>query len=277
MSDWIQQSFEQNSIVWLLLTSALGGLIGASMRYLFDVLLPQRLQQRREVLSIKRKYATPIVLAADEFRTRLENMIKLIDIIEREGWLAASSASGYYYQSTLYVVAHFLGWLQILRRTVVYLDLTSTRETRSFERFLKAISEGLSDPSLLRVSGTGQPARSPDQWVFTYHLLAIGEQMVVGQEDKYRVLDYASFAEKLADPSNTSFKRWFNPLLRLFKDLKADETRFRRIVATHAFLNAFVESTDPKHLRTERHPYHWDLLSEPEAERIQEMIRNIQT
>ena len=71
MSDWIQRSFEQNSILWLLLTSVLGGLIGASMRYLFDVLLPQRLQQRRDVLSIKRKYATPIVLAADEFRTRL--------------------------------------------------------------------------------------------------------------------------------------------------------------------------------------------------------------
>ena len=88
MLDWMQQSFQENSILWLLLSSILGGIIGASMRFVFDVILPQRLQQRRKVLDAKRKYATPILLAAEDLRRRCENIVRHIEEIEQFNWLA---------------------------------------------------------------------------------------------------------------------------------------------------------------------------------------------
>src|SRR4051794_30715081 len=60
----LQHSFEEHSVLWLLVSSTLGGILGASFKWVFEVVLPHRLQQRREVIAIKRKYATPILLAA---------------------------------------------------------------------------------------------------------------------------------------------------------------------------------------------------------------------
>lgn len=276
MSDWLQQSFQENSILWLLLSSILGGVIGASARFVFDVILPQQLQQKRQVIAVKRKYRTPILLAAEELRRRLENMIQHIDAIESQGWLSDRDPPGYYYPSTLYVVGQFFGWLQILRRTVVYLDFTTTKETRQFEGFLEAIEDAFSSPALLGKASTSSPAHSRDKWVVSYFLQAIGAWMIIREDGEYRTRDYASFYERIHGPEHAeSFKRWFAPLGDMFHDLKADDARFRRIVATHAILNAFIEHIDPRHLRTQVHPDHWELLSEQEANRLRERIASI--
>ena len=50
MSEWLTKSFQEHSIIWLLISSILGGLFGATFEFLFETLLPQRLTQRREFL-----------------------------------------------------------------------------------------------------------------------------------------------------------------------------------------------------------------------------------
>ena len=140
MIDWLQQSFQENSVVWLLISSVVGGIVGASMKFVFDVVLPQQLQQKRDAINIKRKYSTPILLSASELRGRLDNMIRYIKAVEKENWL---KPDGYYFISTLYSVGKFFGWLQILRKTVAYLDFTTSKETRKFESFLNLIEKGL--------------------------------------------------------------------------------------------------------------------------------------
>ena len=141
MPDWLQKAFEENSILWLLISSLLGGVIGASIRLVFDVILPQSLQQRREVLAVERKYRVPILFASEELRNRLGNIIRHIKSVEGEDWLQ-HSPPGYYYVSTLFVVAQFFGWFQILRRKVTYLDFATTQETRHLE-FSKSHREGV--------------------------------------------------------------------------------------------------------------------------------------
>jgi hypothetical protein len=232
MLNWLQQSFQEYSILWLLVSSILGGIIGASMRFVFEVILPQQLQQRRQVIAVKRKYATPIL---------------------------------------------FFGWLQILRRTVVYLDFTTTKETQKYERFLEAIENGFSDPSLFGTSRTSYPAQTQDQWIFTFQIQAIGASMIIREEKEYRTLDYASFYKAFSESENVEFRRWFAPLGRMFESLKVEDARFRRIIAIHAILNAFIENIDPKHLRTEKHPCHWELLSEEEMDSIRQQINQIAT
>ena len=134
----LMKELPEISIYWLLVSSVLGGIAGASFKFLFENLLPQHFTQRREIIEVKRKYSTPILLAADQMRRRLRNMIEHIEEIERQeqDWLPPTrDPRVYYFASTLYTVAHFLGWQQVLRREVVYLDFTTTRETRIFEGF----------------------------------------------------------------------------------------------------------------------------------------------
>ncbi len=152
------------------------------------------------------------------------------------------------------MVGQFFGWLQILRRTVVYLGFTTMRETRKYERFLAAIETGFSDPGLFGAAQTSYPTETKDQWVFTYLLQTIGTSMIVRENDDYRTLDFASFQKQFSGNENADIRHWFLPLIRLFEGLTADDPRFHRIVAIHAILNAFIEHVDPKHLRAESLP-----------------------
>ena len=276
MVDWFQQSFQENTLLWLLLSSVVGGVVGASVRFLFDVMLPQRLHQRREVLAAKRKYATPLLLAADELRRRLGNMIKYIKQIEAENWLPADLPSRYYFLSTLYVVGQFFGWRQILRRTVVYLDFASVKESRQFEKFLRAVDDSFTSPGLFDRSATGAPDRSADRWVVSFGLQAIGDLMILREEQEMRTLEYVTFDQRFNQPDNAEFRKWFVPLERMFAGLRAkDDPRFQRIVAAYSFLDAFVNFNDPHHLRTKQRPNYLDQLDEAEARIVTERIEKI--
>jgi hypothetical protein len=271
MPDWLQTAFEENSVLWLLVSSLLGGVIGASLRLVFEVILPQRIQQQREALAVERKYRVPILLAAEELRNRLGNIIRNINAIEQEGWLQ-HNPPGYYYLTTLYVVAQFFGWFRILRRRVTYLDLASTQETRLFEGYLKLIETGFSDPGLLRAASTGLVRTARDQWVFSFWLQAIGDQMIDEHAGEFSTLGYEAFGKRLVAGGQLSIE-WFDALGALFRELRKDDPRFRRLVAIHMILNAFVEHLDPGHLRTKKSTDFSGQLAGEEVQHIEQIIR----
>lgn len=274
MLDWLTKSFQDHSIIWLLVSSILGGIIGASIKFLFDVFLPQHLKDRRDIIAAKRKYATPILLAADDLRKRFSNIIQYINLIEKDGWLSSENPDKYYYNSTLYTVARFIGWRQILRHTIVYLDFTTTAETRRFENFLVAIQRGLTKPNLLHDRVASDPSRSEDKWIYHFLLQAIGDSMIIRDGSEYRVKEYAAFCNSLPQVNQECLEE-INALGKLFINLKLNDPRFKRIVATHCILNAFVEQVDPHHLRTDKQSYYWNLLSNEEVLRIKEVIHKI--
>lgn len=273
MIDWLQRAFEETSVIWILLSSIIGGIVGASVRLVFEVILPQRLQQRREILAVERKYRIPIIFAAEELRNRLGNIIRNINAIEKENWLQ-HNPPGYYYLSTLYVVAQFFGWFRILRKRVTYLDLTSTKETRRFEGYLKLIEKGFSDPGLLRSAPTGLAGTSADRWIFSFWLQAIGDQMIEEHDGEFGTIGYETFSTRYTAVDQAS-QQWYNALGAVFHDLRKDDLRYRRLVAVHMILNAFVEHLDPQHLRTKKTTDFSDQLSKEEIQRLEKMIQDV--
>lgn len=274
---WIQKSFEQYSILWLLTSSILGGIIGASTKLLFEVVFPYHLQQRNEVIAIKRKYTTPILLAAELLRNRFKNIIKNIEKLQDGRWLSVETP-GYYYLSTIYVVANFLGWIGILRQTVTFLDLTSTKETRRFERYLDTIEAGFSNPGLLSKakSGTLPNLELKDTWVPAFEIQAIGEVMIrVTEKSECTTLDFATFKKYFSQKDDSEFRDWLKCLDTLLLDLASSDVRFHRIIAIHCILNDFVDYLDPHHIRTEKQESYWHLLSEQERDTLRERIAKI--
>jgi len=275
--DWLTRELPEVSIIWLLISSVLGGIIGVFFKFIFENLLPHHFTRRREIIEVKRKYSTPILLAADQLRKRLRNMIELIERIEKEGdWLPLepppdpqTNPEGYYYYSTLYTVAHFLGWQQILRQEVVYLDFTTTKETKTFEDFMRVIDRGFSEPKLFGKEYDG------DKWVVSYVLQSIGDSMILKEDGRRYAMGFASFVKLLDETDDKQMKSSLADLGEIFGGLNRKDFRFRRIVAIHAILNAFVEYADPTHLRTEEHAYYLHLLDGEQAGKIKERIGSV--
>jgi len=275
MISWLQQTFQENSILWLVLSSIMGGFIGASAKFIFDVVLPNKLQQGREAIAIKRKYTSPILLSAQSLRDRLENIIKNIESIEKQNWLPAEGGQNYYYKSTLFVVGQFFGWVQILRRNIVYLDFAVTKETQKFERFLNLIENGFTNPALYEQAKTGLPHQSQDKWVFKYILQSLGALMVTHDEQGHRAIDYVAFCKLYESSDGDDFRSWFSHLEEIFKGLNANDVRFKRIIAIHIVINSFVDYLDPKHLHTEKQKYYWELLTEQEKQVIRKILESV--
>lgn len=275
MINLFDNQLNEVSIAWLLLSSLIGGIIGASIKFIFDYLLPENLKSRKEVLEIKTKYAVPIFYSAVELRKRLDNILKLIKIIEKgNGWLNKEDPDDYYFLSTIYITAQFFGWTQILRRTVVYLDLSSTSETKAFSYGLDAIISSFSNPALMEEKPATDPHNTEDKWVYSIWLQAIGDQMIKKEGSEYSVLNFAEFCGKLRDTKNKDFHKWMKPLIDFYDDLKSNQIRFRRIAAIHAIVNSFIELNDPKFLRNKKWVYYWNVLLSSERTKIIELIKS---
>lgn len=276
MINWLTGQLNEVSILWLLLSTIGGGVIGASLRFLFDYLVPENLKTRKEIIAVKTKYAVPIFYSAVELRKRLDNIIQFIRQIEKEpGWLDKDDRDDdYYFLSTIYLVAQFLGWMRILRRTVVYLDLTNTQETKAYSYGLDAVASSFSDPRLIQESSRSDPQQTEDKWIYSIWLDAIGDQMVTKNVEDYRVLSFPEFYQKQTDTKEVEFQKWMKPLVDFFDKLKSNQIRYHRIIAIHAIVNAFIELNDPRFVRSKSWPCYWELLLPKERDKVIGTIRN---
>jgi hypothetical protein len=272
--NWLNTPFNETSIIWLLLSALLGGLIGASIKFVFDYLLPENLKGRKELLAIKSKYAVPIFYSAVELRKRLDNILKLIKLIEEgDGWLNKDDQDDYYFLSTIYITAQFFGWTQVLRHTVIYLDLSTTSETKAYSYGLDAIISSFSNPALMEEKPSTDPRASEDKWIYSIWLQAIGDQMIKKDDSEYSVLSFAEFCDKLKNTKNKDFYKWMKPLIDFYDDLKSNQIRFRRIAAIHTIVNSFIELNDPKFLRNRKWIYYWHVLLPSERAKIVNLIQ----
>lgn len=251
--DFLEKSIEEHSLIWLISSTTVAAFIASLFKLLFEEIFPSKFRGRALVIATKRQYSTPILLAAVELRNRLGNMIRYIVDIENDGWLATENKERYYYLSTVYLVGKFFGWVQILRSTVVYLDMASVSETRKFENYIYLIEKAFSKPDFL----PSLPVKVPENehhWCYSHELTAIGEMMVQPKAESkdFQVIGYSTFSRLLLKKTanqNNDFKEWFLPLQNIFLNLDKECNSFRRVIAIIYILNAFINYLDPKSIR----------------------------
>lgn len=269
MPTGLTNNLQDSSIALLLIVSAIGGIIGASIRFFFDYLIPDNLKKRKKILDVKNKYAVPIFYSLVELRKRLKNVLDHIKHIEKDtGWLSPKHDDDYYLLSTLYLTARFFGWTQILRRTVIYLDLTSTRKTKSYSHGINAVLSSFSNPALLQDNPSSDPGKSYDKWIFSIQIQAIGDLMIIKEDGEYQIMDFATFCRKIKSKNESEFQNWLKPLIDFYINLTSKQIRFRRLAAILGTINAFLELNDPKHLRSDKCPYYWSVLVPQEQKRV---------
>jgi len=185
-----------------------------------------------EAVRVVRKYRDPLVRAAFDLQSRLYN-IMIHDFLGKYYVRGSEAEKVYARDSTLFVVGDFLGWVEIMRREIQFLDLRDVTKNRELALRLDAISH-----EFLR--------ERPDTTfrIFRAEQRAIGELMIETQAGGAReCIGFAMFAERL---SEKSFGRWFDKL-RADIELLAREPgqHFERIVLVQHTLLDLVEFLDP--------------------------------
>lgn len=184
------------------------------------------------------RHRDPLVRSAQDLQSRLFNIAGL-------GFLTK-----YYYESdvdkqyaienTLYVVAEYLGWVEIVRREVQFLDLGDVSANRRLQELFETVTQCF----LLDVM-------NPTLRLFRGEQRAIGELMLVqayGTESRaYECMGFAEFSRRLGDHE---FSRWFKGLEESIDRLANDLIGNReRLVAIQDALVNFIDFLDRDGIR----------------------------
>lgn len=210
----------------------------------FQARLQDQLQQQREQASkasrleeVVGRYRDPLLSAAFELQSRIYNFV----VGGFTGYLSDRDEQSYAVNSTLFVIAQYLAWVEALRRGVQFLDLGDVRRNVDLVTRLETVRSTFATD---RRFGTAFRIFRVDQ-------RAIGELMLepstAGQSADmlWHCIGYASFCSLLKQ--NETFAFWFARLDRNIRDLatNADPSRTRLVALQNALIDLINFLDDP--------------------------------
>jgi hypothetical protein len=188
------------------------------------------------------RYRDPLLYAANDLQSRIYNIIER-DIVSmlRTG---DEEQQSYVVNSTLFLIAQYLGWVEAIRRGVQYLDLGDDERTRGLVHLVAVIRRSFSSRHLF----TELPFH-----IYSAEQRAIGELMLRGRLDEHsggmlwRCRGYADTCDKLERRPN--FKSWFAQLNCDVRALADDQktSRARLVGLQRALIDLIDFLDDPKH------------------------------
>ena len=235
------------------LAAALGAIGGNFFKDLLPNLALEDWKLRRQLRAVFRKYRDPLLLAATELIHRLDEIERdypplfLRSVVRTSTPMAPTEVTtdDPYYQrykleSSVYRLAAFLGWLELFRQDIVFLDSGQRKLNRQVESALKRIRAALADGQLNEASDW-QTWR--DALIFREEQRAIGEQMIVRRGDDRVVMGYAEFLKQYRSVPEDP---WLTVAERFLLDLERDRDfrRYRLRLLTRGLID-LVEFLEP--------------------------------
>jgi hypothetical protein len=169
-----------------------------------------------------------LLISSFDLQSRIFNVL-------RPGGFRGNRHPDYYRSSTLFVIAEFFGWLEIIRRDLQFLDLGAAEDTRQL---------------LARIEGVRYAFARTSDWRDNYYIYrgeqrAIGELMAMGSGTegsaaRAQCIGYASFIAKLEEPG---FARWFDRIGDAIAALPGQ--RPERLVHVQNALIDLIDFLDP--------------------------------
>jgi len=181
------------------LIGALGGALVALLGHKFKANLQQKrdvrlkAEQAQELVS---KYREPLAHACFELQSKLYNILKL-GLLKSYYLSGSENEKDYAVQHTLFVIAQFLAWNEIILREIQFLDVGEVESTRQLSELNEKIVVSFLS------SEYGNVFR-----IFRGEQRAIAEKMIRSENGSLSCIGYASFVEA----QEKDFRRWFNQL-----------------------------------------------------------------
>ncbi len=252
---WLDRSFNEHTIIWLIVSTVVGGSIGAAVTFAFEDLLRPWLVMRRDTGRLMRKYTTPLLRSAERLETRINIVIRNADA----GWYGTDE---YFRVSTLFIFAEYLAWVRIIERELGFIRMESENRDREFNVRFNGFFRAMSSFSYFRWHA--DPGCVSASEVPRLMCTAIGEIMTPAK-DAMAVLEFTEFVDRYG--SGWEFQRWFRELDHLLKTASPREgIGWDRLIAAAANLRALCWFLDPHGRMVARRPLaNIDRLVNPEV------------
>lgn len=181
-------------------------------------------------------YREPLLSAAFDLQARIYNM--------HRGRFFGEDRSSYHLDHTLFVFGQYLGWREIIRQEIQFLDLGDTPTTKNLAEHLERITSSLS------MTAGDLPGNFK---LFRGEQRAIGEKMMCPASEAeeqgmaHRCLGYAAFVEALHEPD---FDVWFAKLRGYVLDVESSDIfDFNRLSFLQNALIDLIDALDSKFVR----------------------------
>ncbi len=184
------------------------------------------------------RYRDPLLQASFDLQSRIYNIADQ-GFLERHYLNDSEASREYARENTLYVLAEYLGWVEILRREVRFLELGDEVANRDWASRLAAVRSTLQTDRL-----------PPCFRLFNGQQRAIGEIMVESSNDRLDTVGYAKFLSCQQEPQ---FDRWFAHLREDIDILarEPDSGHDERLRALQGALIDLIDLLDPDAVRVQ--------------------------
>ena len=102
--DMLSRSFEQNTILWIVISGVVGAFITSVVKFIFEQTLPEWQQKKASKIAIQ-KYSFPLLRSAYNLDTTIQTLLHSSDKRRFD-----SSKDEYFHLKVLYFFGCFLGW-----------------------------------------------------------------------------------------------------------------------------------------------------------------------
>jgi hypothetical protein len=190
-------------------------------------ILQRSLEAEARAEEVLKRYREPLAAAAFDLQSRLYNILEL-KFFTKYG--ATHPRHEEALRTTMFRLAQYFGWTEILRRDIQFLSFPEARDTRRVAELQADIAERFlsdADGSALMIWADEQRA--------------IGERMIVEEHGKVLCMGYARFRDECDD----TFAPWSS---RLRDEVTKDASRARMREVQH-LLCELVDTLDEHRVR----------------------------
>lgn len=242
----LSKSLEKTSIIWLILSGAIGGGISYTLKFIYDEVIKRKLDKAYDIKKKIDKYSAPLLKSGVSLERHINNFIRNIE----KKWFEESD---YYRYATLYRFCEFFSWVYILEKEVVYLEYQTTGKTKDFNDKLNHIFKATTSFGYFKrlVSDESKLSESAIPRLL---FQSIGESFVSKTDGEYQILSFNDFINSYDELKNTL---WMKRLLDFFQDIDstANTLKWDRLILLGAKLKDFLLLLDQNNLYIENIKY----------------------
>jgi hypothetical protein len=237
--DLLIRAWNEHSIAFVFLSAVIGGFVGATLKLLFEFLIPERLRARREAKVIVSRYRAPLARSVYALIARIDNF----RLMAEHKWFDIDE---YYRLSTLYVFCEYFAWKEILLGELTRLRYESSGKNRRLALLIDNVEKAFNNRSYFGDLSFEQIPADTD--VPKFACKALGEVMIEKQDDNLPTpIGFVKFCKNWRD--NREFGAWLFNLQRFLSGVakSANNLKWDRILIIRLSLSALLEFLDPKH------------------------------
>lgn len=239
----LYQSFKDHTIVWLLLTSIIGGILGAAIKILSDNIISQNIISTRQAKIHFNDYSFKLLKAAKHLDRRLDFIINDKRIFP---YNEVNSVLSFFY-----AVGNYFGWCKIIQEDALDKFKRLPKTVKVFNICFLQTLKGWSSNFYFTELSSLEEMITKGAIIPNYCHTAIGDLMLSDIEAnktivKSPILSFNEFCERYN--SNADMREWFTYFEKLFVNMAFDEQNlgWNRLLIISLNLKILICSLDKR-------------------------------